>query len=830
MTDRVHLSKTWALWSWFSLRGAGLPAHFVARLASRELADASDRFVEADARVEGAREALFEVLRAGYAELDAEGRAAVGRARKRLARRKLPERDDLLGRGQAELSAMTDALASMEEAERAFSGAFERASRQTEATLRELSEDALLREAMTWQNSGVVARVIEPVRRRQIAELLPRDQELVANYLHRYCTKNDTVGFFGPVGWGQLSNTGSAFEAVPGRRLLASRSVAFEQWAIDVLASRLASDPRTRTRIPPRRHAFVRIEGGAAFSPLNGRTELGRAEEELLRRCDGETSAEHLANALVQEAAFPDAGAVYEALERLAERMLVEWTLEFGIVAHPERELRRRISRISDLAAREQALSSLDALEAHRERVSEAGGAPDRLGAELRALEESFTAMTGAGASRLGGATYAARGIVVEDCRRDFHLRIGPGVLNELAPALTLVLQSARWLTHAVARASNATFLRTYEEVANQTQTRRIPFADFWFRSQRAIYGAKGRPIDAAAEELRNRWHAIIAPAEAERRVLRRSADIEPLVAEKFDAPAPGWVGARHHSPDLLLVGASAEAIANGEFMAVLGEIHLATNTLTTNLFVGQHPAPNDLREALARDVPEGRVLLVPSKNSPKIGTIRIGQGVTAPNDAELETGLESSHLARERVLRIAELDLDLVDGKLMVLASGRPPLPVMEVMGPALGDAIVDSMQFVRGSEHTPRVSFDRLVVSRETWRTMPSSLSFAFEKADAARYLGARRWAKESGLPRFVFMRSALEVKPLYVDFDSAVAVRLATRAIRKASEDPGGERPLVFTEMLPDLESLWLRDATGNAYTSEMRFVAVDLATAR
>jgi hypothetical protein len=35
-----------------------------------------------------------------------------------------------------------------------------------------------------------------------------RREEVIASYWQRYCSKNDTIGFFGPLGWGGFSGNG----------------------------------------------------------------------------------------------------------------------------------------------------------------------------------------------------------------------------------------------------------------------------------------------------------------------------------------------------------------------------------------------------------------------------------------------------------------------------------------------------------------------------------------------------------------------------------------------------------------------------------------------
>jgi hypothetical protein len=117
-------------------------------------------------------------------------------------------------------------------------------------------------------------------------------------------------------------------------------------------------------------------------------------------------------------------------------------------------------------------------------------------------------------------------------------------------------------------------------------------------------------------------------------------------------------------------------------------------------------------------------------------------------------------------------------------------------------------------------------LVIHRETWRFRKGELEFAAKKDEASRFLGTRRWMKTCGLPDKVFVKSALEVKPFYVDLESPVLVEIFCRAIRRMNSSAGEGEELIFSEMLPSPKQLWLRDAEGASYTSELRFAIVDL----
>jgi hypothetical protein len=119
--------------------------------------------------------------------------------------------------------------------------------------------------------------------------------------------------------------------------------------------------------------------------------------------------------------------------------------------------------------------------------------------------------------------------------------------------------------------------------------------------------------------------------------------------------------------------------------------------------------------------------------------------------------------------------------------------------------------------SPHSPRITIGPLVVARESWRFEPAELPWLSVEA-AERFIAVRRWARNLGLPRFVFLRSPRETKPCFIDFDSPVFVEILVKLARGASA-------ITLSEMLPTPDQLWLPDAEGNLYTSELRMAAVD-----
>ena len=137
----------------------------------------------------------------------------------------------------------------------------------------------------------------------------------------------------------------------------------------------------------------------------------------------------------------------------------------------------------------------------------------------------------------------------------------------------------------------------------------------------------------------------------------------------------------------------------------------------------------------------------------------------------------------------------------------------------------IVNGFKIFGPRSHTPRLTIERLVVSRESWDFAPASLPFANEKSEANRFLAARRWARDYGLPRGVFVRMPMERKPFYVGFDSPILVNMFTKKVRRMLEQDTPDSPITVTEMYPTIDQIWLPDAGGQRYTSELRMVAVD-----
>jgi hypothetical protein len=198
------------------------------------------------------------------------------------------------------------------------------------------------------------------------------------------------------------------------------------------------------------------------------------------------------------------------------------------------------------------------------------------------------------------------------------------------------------------------------------------------------------------------------------------------------------------------------------------------------------------------------------------------------PTDYHYVFGPDPSPAAEERTLRIADLMVARDAGRLVVVhRDGRYRGDILAFMGHVLTLLSGPLLQIYPRDEHAPRITIDDVIVVRQSWSWSVADLEFASAKTALGRWLGAQRWRREQELPRFVFVRTPLEPKPVFLDFDSPIYVETLARYLRNARRADGAHR-LTAAEMVPDLDQLWLEDDRGDRFTSEIRLVMVERPT--
>jgi len=687
------------------------------------------------------------------------------------------------------------------------------------ALLGEIARRPDFLEAVTWQNPDLVEPMIVALGQMGADapnnQRLRRRQRIVAKYWARYCAKNETIGFFGPVSWFDIRSDGEPLRMKPGPGLVSHSELYLEPWAIDALAASLIRDPEIRRWVAPRRNPSMYVSGRRALTQ-NGPVELDEDEARLLALVDGHRSPAAIARTYGAE---PEE--ISAALEGLASKELLMWDLEPPLVQHAERELRRRLDAIGDAEVRQRAMTALDGLEAARDDL-----AGYRDAGELRRLNErlehEFTRLTGVVPARRPGQAYGGRRLAYVECARDLALSFGPQVVQACAEPLSLLLTSARWLVHEAAQRTRAAQLEAFDALGVESAN----YLQLVFSRPDLFFTPGSRPQDYVMAEFVAKWRAILGMDTDAREVTHSSDALRQQVEEAFGGGYPSWGFAHAHSIDLFIAARGAETFARGEFHAVIGEIHVGHCPFETPVFGWSHPDIAELRAMLASVIPGTRAVLSPVKDYARV-TARTYPFYNEGRDWRL---CVSSYPPRgdDRRLPLFGLQAHREGARLMVgLPDAAEQFEVMDAAGAWLAWDLLDAFKLVsRGHDHTPRVVVDDLVVFREAWAFPIADLDWVRPRTDHEHFVAVRRWLRGRGLPETVFAAISSETKPVFVDFRSEVQVSNLAQLLRTGAATEGAT--VTFSEMLPAPDELWLTDDAGtDQYTCELRLVFADQA---
>lgn len=718
----------------------------------------------------------------------------------------------------------------------AYADAFAKAAAATSREAYAVACDPLFREAVTWQSTNS-RHAIDGIRRGGPDErrrYKRRERETVLlRYWQRYCTKNETIGFFGPTCWGTVradepdgSADAPAVDLRPGPDLLRRREVFLEYWALDALTDQIAADEATEPWLPVAIRPHLWLDGRVVHRPTGEPVPVTSVEAAVLARCDGR-AARDVADAAAEDPAGPRRAVdVYPMLRSLADRDLVRWGIDLPAKYYAERALVDWIATIGDPPVAERARRLYGDLAAARDRVAAAAGDPDRLAEAIDDLHARFTDLTGEQAHRRAGQAYAGRTPCLEETSRDLDFRVGKSLLDEIAVPLGVLLPAARWLTVAVGDAYRAALRELFAELDDGSGA--VGMGELWYLAQGLLFGVGERPADVVAAEFTRRCAELFGLADApagERRRQLASADLAARVHELFPADRPGWQTARIHSPDLQICAESAAALRRGEYVVVLGEMHTAWATFDSGAFVAGHPDTRQLRAAMRRDLGADRPphVLFPLE-WPRF-TPRLAHVLEHPADPQLAFA-DSPGADHRRLVPISSLTARDDGEQIVAVAPDGRSWTALDLMSELTAVHAVDAFRLLATRPHTPRVTIDRMVVSRETWRTTVGESGLAATGlSEADGYLTARRWRRSIGVPDQVFVRLGTETKPCYVDLTSPAHVASLRHMCRSARTAGGDGTSLVVTEMLPNLEQAWLEDGAGRRYFSELRMQICD-----
>ncbi len=828
-TDRLHIrlkDPTWTLWRQAILRGAGFPAEYALRLASAESAAATAQILQLEQEYGQMKRTAVDLLKT-LRSADATRIKVYTNAIHRLHAGKIPAASDFPAQAQEVIEQLRQIQEQLGDAQQAYLHGFKRNFANAAEQLRDIVADDVFQQAIAWQNRQALHTGLKPFLTQPL-EHQKHHRMMLAKYLQRYCLKNDTIGFFGPVGWAYWTEN-IATDLQLGSTLLAKRTTYVEGWCVNAIGAALAAEyPQMLRWAKPCLAPYIRVSQNKLYVPFTAPIALSSAQFAVLMACNGAASAIAIAERLPKEGilGLTHPSDVYEILATLQSSRRITWSMDVSLEnPFPERAFRKNIEQIADTKLREIALSVVSDLEQHVRNAQQANTSSE-IDRAIADFETWFTSVTQQSATRSSGALYAGSTLLSEDCVRAAEARLGVSVLQGLEAPLALILTSARWLGYQLAEGCREFFQDSYDKLALKNKTSKISFAEYysWVFSQ---FTADVQPyLQPAQQMFYQKWAAILPDATGLRRIDLSSDAIDHQIRELFAAPGPGWNSAYFHSPDIMFAAENLDALNRTDFLYVLGELHLGMNTLDGNLFTEQNPNAADMFAAMQEDIPFPLVL--PIASSQALPSSRIQQSLALPKDVRLAATTDVCDAPSSQIVRLGDLVIERIDGELSVHTyDEQRRFDVMDVFSDYFSVIAGDYFALFPQQEHTPRVTLDRLVVVRESWKFYADQLQFATVQDQAESYLALRRWAQRLGMPRFLFYRTWKERKPCYLDLDSPIYAELFIKEIHSALQGaaPMDEFVLSVSEMTPTPDQAWLTDAQGRHYVSEIRIAAVD-----
>ncbi|MFI9627279.1 lantibiotic dehydratase [Streptomyces sp. NPDC052042] len=742
------MSRQWRIGREFILRHAGMPFDWLEELgAPHSLLDLADELLDRERTV-------LELVGTRFRGARAEAvRSDVLRGRVR----------QLPGSGGSD---WIRAVRAWGDAWQRYAHAHRQADEEAGKRLRDLLADPRVSEAVFLSNPDAHRNMLLPLLAHDgpLTSRRRRVRRQMYTYVQRFCAKNETVSFFGPMAYGTVGDgDGAALRDDVPR----ARRVFFSHWAARALTTAIAKDPK----ILPHLAFHATGRGDAAREPLLSLVAPGGTVFRDLVRAAGRPAREiarTLMRLVAEEAVTIGLGGGDYDLEPLT-------TLSGQLCALPSSPARELwLDRIGQLAAL----------------IGDLAEQPlDRKAATVAALEDRFTEFTGKPARRGAGAAYADRAVFFEECASPFALTLGAELVRgweeRLAPVMEVCAAHGQATRTAAQDAVRDAFADGHEgpdgpvveldllTYATRAAISRSDSTSTFQAAHAPSYPGAGwraevERLTGEAEALDGDRYAVVdlCPATPDASGL----DGAPLVLSRahHHLLVRGWLGTMH--PDPARLGADAAAWTAEQDGAVVG-LDFGRRNKGYYRFPGREVA---MRPLTWTD--HGR----PDLLKPEELTVRIGPDAVTLHDPEDRP--VSAYVPLSDFVKYAP-----------IAALSHP-----QVLHPTFTT-----------EDAQPEVALGSVVLQRSRWQ-VPAEAFTAPEPS--ARFLALRRLARDTG-NRFVFCRSAHERKPYLIDLASPLAADLIGHVARGA-EQLGVER------MAPGPDELWLRDAEGRRYTSELR----------
>ncbi|GEM_PF-1862757 len=819
------MNKHWQLLPTFAIRMTGFPIEKLTSLRLTQVTQKLSALMSCEAELTDIRQRLLEKEfpdAVGYIHQDeayhsllpllSSWRHTVGHRVALKGRIDLPDHFCTI---QSYLNRWNELLSQREALLTRLQAAWESEFARCRLALRQTASLPDIQEAIFLSNPDVyfsLQRYLAADPRLYTSAMRKFERRLIS-YIQRFCAKNETNSFFGPINYGELNpDQRKEIQITQSLPTLRERKAFPCQWMIETLARAIASERSIQPYLKPRRGTLCFIQDNQRLVfPATGQTILLEPEESVLfSHADGKRTVADLA-ALLNE----DWATTWQRLKRLeALKAIVLQILIPGNLSDPLAYLQ---NWLLNLPSSSQTYNRWHfTLGALQKLVDTFGNAdlPQRI-ETLKQIERIFSAACGELPQRTKGAMYVDRTFLFEECLGNVEQCTIGGTLvhkliNDLQPILDIwyaygqvQLQRDQHIAYQIWKrlyASGGGSRTGVPFLAYLQAAHRCQFQDSSLHSDR---------LDAFLCEIRN--------------LVRSRSDGHVACLQSADFPSLPFPATQDHraytSFDIMIAASSRSSLQAGDYQIVIGESHSQPllHVFPTAYFMSAS-AKSLLNRALHESIaatnvePVAAQMMVIRKN-------KIFSDILSDAQIELRPFYPDT-----RAIPLASIRIREVEGTLQLWAEDRylrlyTPLKRWEGNFDPLAPFAFPYVQSppIYIDDHTPRIEINGIICQRERWSLSVDCLKQAKTRGFDL-FLNAWRWKERHGLPLEVFVQVPGEPKPIYIDFSNYFLVELLCHFAEQCEH-------LVFTEMLPHSCQLWLDEGKGH-HSCEFRMFALHL----
>lgn len=681
-----------------------------------------------------------------------------------------------------------------------------------------LIQKEAFKEALYLSNPEALLR-IESLARDGIDTINSRKRQrikLAWSYIQRFCTKNDTVSFFGPIVWGSFNNKSSkeiTCKPVDSNKdWIVKKNIKFEYWVVSRLISVISEDLQNDT--PLKLNNGCSLLKNTLYYPLNKSKKLSLLQNEIIEIINYSKDISYSDLILI----FLNKGYDKKQIIKVLDVFLLKKVLirTFNIPSNLECPLFDLSSKINKITNKynnikiKKWLGMINDLEGFRNSFEKA-----ELTERKSIIEKIYKLLNKADidTDRSKGSMYIGRYPIYEDCLRNVKIElshnISKNIQNDLEPIMSLYSS----LVDEVSKKIHQKYLYCWKEISIESSNNDIDFLSFISNLQKEI---NTNTIIAELRELiRKSWLNIVGSNDSNSDIELTSKHINKLIT-LISTPNVDNLNIKHfssgtHSPDFMISSKSVEDINKGNYEIVIGEIHPAVHTVSQPVAQPFCPYQAEIKEEI-KNIKRGKVTIVADSaqsyqrshidwiNFPNLNRIILPSGVFDENSNSVRSG--SCFIVNENgnLLVKSKEDADISENLLTVI-----PTHLHQVCFALANDII--------GKNINSRIRYKNIVVKRKSWIINGSELPLENKIIDnSENFLKWQHWKEGNSMPRYVFVKNPSEQKPIFVDFYNPFSLELLSYMSNK-NED------MFFTEMYPDAKNLWLNDENGR-YCSEFR----------